>query len=109
MTDSDPPTDPDGGAGDSVGSDRGAAGGREPVSDTDGRDSGADRQATPRLANIPETDEEKAARSTNDPAAVREPEPIEPEGLRAENALFVLLGVLGTVALLATAVVPGLL
>jgi hypothetical protein len=111
MTDSDPPTDPNGGATDSAGSDRGAAGGREPVSDTDGRDSGADpnRRATPRLANAPEADEEEANRSTNDPAAVREPEPIEPEGLRAENALFVLLGVLGTVALLATAVVPGVL
>ncbi|WP_311171161.1 DUF7312 domain-containing protein [Halobellus ordinarius] len=36
-------------------------------------------------------------------------EPIEPETPTAENALFVVLGVLGTVGLLATAIVPGVL
>ncbi|MFD1597427.1 DUF7312 domain-containing protein [Halobellus rarus] len=36
-------------------------------------------------------------------------EPIEPESPAAENALFVFLGVLGTVGLLASAVLPGLL
>ena len=36
-------------------------------------------------------------------------EPIEPESPSAENALFVFLGVLGTVGLLASAVLPGLL
>jgi hypothetical protein len=35
--------------------------------------------------------------------------PIEPEDPTAENALFVVLGVLGTVGLLATAIVPGAL
>jgi hypothetical protein len=35
--------------------------------------------------------------------------PIEPEAPAPENALFVLLGVLGTVALLATAIFPGVI
>ena len=35
--------------------------------------------------------------------------PIEPEDPAAENALFVVLGALGTVGLLASAVVPGAL
>jgi hypothetical protein len=114
MTDPDPATDHDGGADatDSAGAGPDAA---------DGRDSGAGtgRRATPRLADAPDGDADSAGagaddadttdRSVADPGALREPEPIEPESLRVENALFVLLGALGTVALLATAIVPGVL
>jgi len=98
MTEPDPSDDPDDDAIDSAGAEQGT-----PESGSAG---GTDRRATPRLANAADTTEEEPV---NDPAAVREPEPIEPEGPRAENALFVLLGVLGTVALLATAIVPGVL
>jgi hypothetical protein len=38
-----------------------------------------------------------------------EPEPIEPESPSPENAVFVVLGVLATVALLGTVVFPGAL
>jgi hypothetical protein len=104
MTDPDPPTDHDGGADatDSAGSGRDGAAGRD-------SGAGTETQATPRLANAPDGDTDSEDRSVADPGALREPEPIEPESLRAENTLFVLLGALGTVALLATAVVPGLL
>jgi len=44
-----------------------------------------------------------------DEFAARLREPIEPEDPSPENALFVFLGVLGTVGLLASAVLPGLL
>ncbi|WP_144901684.1 DUF7312 domain-containing protein [Halobellus captivus] len=37
------------------------------------------------------------------------PAPIEPEDPSAENALFVVLGVIGTVLLLVSAVAPGLI
>jgi len=103
MTDPDSPADsvpttgPDADAGDSDGSERGAGGG-ESAADTH-------RRAESRLANASRADEEED-QSVNDSGALREPEPIEPESPRAENALFVLLGVLGTVALLATAI-PG--
>jgi len=93
----------------------------DPSSDPDG-DAGESR-ATPRLANPPDADTTGAGdadttgagdadttdQSVADPGALRQPEPIEPEPLRAENAVFVLLGALGTVALLATAIVPGVL
>lgn len=93
----------------------------DPSSDPDG-DAGESR-ATPRLANPPDADSAGAGdadttgagdadttdQSVADPGALRQPEPIEPEPLRAENAVFVLLGALGTVALLATAIVPGAL
>lgn len=93
----------------------------DPSSDPDG-DAGESR-ATPRLANPPDADSAGAGdadttgagdadttdQSVADPGALRQPEPIEPEPLRAENAVFVLLGALGTVALLATAIVPGVL
>ncbi len=93
----------------------------DPSSDPDG-DAGESR-ATPRLANPPDADTAGAGdadttgagdadttdQSVADPGALRQPEPIEPEPLRAENAVFVLLGALGTVALLATAIVPGVL
>ena len=93
----------------------------DPSSDPDG-DAGESR-ATPRLANPPDADSAGADdadttgagdadttdQSVADPGALRQPEPIEPEPLRAENAVFVLLGALGTVALLATAIVPGVL
>ena len=101
----------------------------DPSSDPDG-DAGESR-ATPRLANPPDADTAGAGdadtagagdadtagagdadttdQSVADPGALRDPEPIEPEPLRAENAVFVLLGALGTVALLATAIVPGVL
>lgn len=101
MTDPDPTTDPDGadvGVSNGAGSDPDGADGREPAA-------GAGRRATPRLADAPDAADGDA---TDDPE-FREPEPIEPEPLRAENALFVLLGVLGTVALLATVIVPGVL
>jgi len=116
VTDPDPPTDPDGDAGveagDSRGSRRGAGVARDP-DDTNGDD-----RAEPRLANAPDDghrggDADGGAGRTDgsvaDPDGLREPDPIEPETLRPENVLFVLLGVLGTVALLATAVVPGAL
>ena len=93
----------------------------DPSSDPDG-DAGESR-ATPRLANPPDADSAGADdadttgagdadttdQSVADPGALRQPEPIEPEPLRAENAVFVLLGALGTVALLATAIAPGVL
>jgi len=93
----------------------------DPSSDPDG-DAG-ESWATPRLANPPDADTTGAGdadttgagdadttdQSVADPGALRQPEPIEPEPLRAENAVFVLLGALGTVALLATAIVPGVL
>ena len=85
----------------------------DPSSDPDG-DAGESR-ATPRLANPPDADTAGADdadttdQSVADPESLREPEPIEPEPLRAENAAFVLLGALGTIGLLATVIVPGLL
>lgn len=63
----------------------------------------SDGQVVPRAAG--ENDESEA--DPTDAAVTREPEPIEPETPRAENAVFVLLGVFGTIALLATAIVPG--
>ena len=106
VTDPDPQTDPDGDAGaetdDTAGSERGGGVARGPAADTD-------RRAEPRLANPPDGDADGDDRSVAGPEAPREPDPIEPETLRPENALFVLLGALGTVGLLATAVVPGLL
>lgn len=71
------------------------------------RSADADQQATPRLVNPPDSDETDP--SADDAEPPREPTPIEPEAPRAENVVFVLLGVLGTVALLATAIVPGVL
>jgi len=101
MSDSDPPAGRDATDADGIetSSDGNATGGRGPV---DG-----DSRATPHLVNAP--DDDGADRSVDGPGARREPEPIEPEALRAENALFVLLGAVGTVALLATAIVPGAL
>lgn len=101
MTDPEPTTGHDGADtdGDSgAGSDPDDADRPEPAA-------GAGRQAAPRLADTPGASDGDAA----DDPEFREPEPIEPEPLRAENALFVLLGVLGTVALLATVIVPGVL
>ena len=97
MTDPEPTTGHDG-ADSGAGSDPDDADGHEPAAD-------AGRRATPRLADAPDAADGDAA----DDPEFREPEPIEPEPLRAENALFVLLGVLGTVALLATVIVPGVL
>ena len=102
MSDSGPPAGRDATDADGIdtGSDGNATGGRGSPADGDSR-------ATPRLVNAP--DDDGADRSADGPGADWEPEPIEPEGLRAENALFVLLGAAGTVALLATAIVPGVL
>ncbi|MBB6645719.1 hypothetical protein H5V44_05325 [Halobellus sp. MBLA0160] len=57
-------------------------------------------------ASDPEDGEDRPADGSG---PFREPEPIEPETPRAENVLFVLLGVLATIALLATAVFPNLI
>ena len=109
MVDPDPSSDPDGDATDTAGTGPDGA---------DGRGSGAGTRATPRLANLPDGDADTARagaddadttdRSVADPGSIREPEPIEPEAPSAENALFVFLGVVGTVGLLASAV-PGVL
>lgn len=114
MTDTDPATDPGGadvdGSG-SAGSERGATGdGAGTERGTPGRNDtavDADGRATPRLADAPDADRED--RSVDGPGGLPEPEPIEPETPRVESAVFVLLGALGTIALLATVIVPGLL
>jgi hypothetical protein len=85
-------------------SDRGANG---DTADRRARSADADRQAAPRLVNPPDGNE--TDRSADDAETPREPDPIEPEAPRAENVVFVLLGVFGTIALLATAIVPGVL
>lgn len=108
MTDSDTPADRDDGTGAS----------RRPTDGSPGR-SGADEsdvgdphhtetsdaRAVPRVADEAADSEVDGS----DAAAPPAPEPIEPETPRPENAVFVLLGVLGTVALLATVIVPGAL
>lgn len=79
----------------------------EPTADSDA-DSTADSNADPTADNGAEPAAD-GAESESALEAFREPEPIEPESPRMENAVFVLLGVLATVALLATAIVPGVL
>ena len=121
MADPDPSSDPDGDAGESRATPRLA---NPPDADTTGAGdadtTGAD-DADTTGASDPDTtgagdadsagadDADTTDQSVADPGALRDPEPIEPEPLRAENAVFVLLGALGTVALLATAIVPGVL
>ncbi|CAJ51702.1 uncharacterized protein HQ_1574A [Haloquadratum walsbyi DSM 16790] len=59
------------------------------------------------------TENEDNTNSTDDtafePEAVAEPEPIEPERPIPEHVLFVALGVLGTLGLLVSTIVPNLI
>lgn len=100
MSDPDHAPDADSDANNHVGPEADPADGRA-------RSADADQQATPRFVNPPGGD--GADPPADDAEQPQEPAPIEPEALRAENVVFVLLGVLGTVALLATAIVPGVL
>ena len=113
MADPDPSSDPDGDAGESRATPRLA---NPPDADTagagDADTTGAGDADTAGAGDADTTgagDADTTDQSVADPGALRQPEPIEPEPLRAENAVFVLLGALGTVALLATAIVPGVL
>jgi len=68
------------------------------------------RDAIPRARIADETGRAGTASDTDDdpePAFLRAP--IEPEAPSAENALFVVIGVVGTVLLFVSAVAPGLL
>ncbi|WP_188787402.1 DUF7312 domain-containing protein [Halobellus salinus] len=113
MAEPDPSSDPDGDAGESRATPRLA---NPPDGDADSAGTGVD-DVDSAGAGVDDVDSagagvddaDSAGRSVADPGALREPEPIEPEPLRAENAVFVLLGALGTVALLGTVLVPGLL
>lgn len=114
MSDSDAPTDRDDADGDvdvsrqfdDDGSESEAAVRQHTGSGEGDSTAGTDRsngRVVPRVAG--ETDESET--DPTDAAVIPEPEPIEPETPRAENAVFVLLGVFGTIALLATVIVPG--
>ena len=105
MADPDPSSDPDGDAGESRATPRLA---NPPDADSAGADD-ADTTGAGDADTAGAGDADTTDQSVADPGALRQPEPIEPEPLRAENAVFVLLGALGTVALLATAIVPGVL
>jgi hypothetical protein len=113
MTDSDAPTDRDDTDGDTSVSRRLADDGSDPRSD--GLDSGesdgptgtgaaANGRVVPRVVGESDASEDEST----DAAFPRDPEPIEPETPQAEHAAFVLLGVVGAIALLATVIVPGI-
>ena len=80
----------------------------------DRSDSRAEAGETSRHEGGPEATRANGADGSDATVAVEELDPrfrkpIEPESPSGENALFVFLGVLGTVGLLASAVLPGVL
>jgi hypothetical protein len=116
MTNSDTPTDRDDTEGDTTVSRRPTGDGSEPRSDSSedpvsgepedptGTGAAANGRVVPRVVGGSDRPEEEPT----DAAFPQEPEPIEPETPQTENAAFVLLGVVGTIGLLATVIVPGI-
>lgn len=82
--------------------------GEEPTSGDPGDPTGTGAAANGRVVPRVVGGSDDPAEESTDAAFPREPEPIEPETPQAENTAFVLLGVVGTIGLLATVIVPGI-